>query len=139
MAERVGFTGSRQMTPGMRAYIEETIEALPGDTIVVTGGCIGVDAYAASVAYRSGLEVYTILPANRELVHPLWRSVCTSYYEMPKGTTYRDRNREIVKASDRLYVVPIYPEDHPSSRRSGTWMTARIARQRGCPIYIYIA
>lgn len=119
MAERVGFTGSRQMTPGMRTYIEETIEALPGDTVVVTGGCIGVDAYAASVAYRSGLEVYTILPANRELV--------------------RDRNREIVKASDRLYVVPIYPEDHPSSRRSGTWMTARIARQRGCPVYIYIA
>lgn len=40
---------------------------------------------------------------------------------------YDVRNRRIVAESAELMAAPLYPEDHPLSRRSGTWQTIRMA------------
>jgi predicted Rossmann-fold nucleotide-binding protein len=139
MPPRIGWTGSREMTPEMEQFIRRAIEVFDAEVIVITGGCVGVDAYVAAYAHKHGLHVHTILPFNRAQVDPLWRQHCTTYDEMPKGSNYRRRNQEIVRQSDRLYAVPRWPQNHPSSRRSGTWQTIRLARAANKPCYIYIA
>jgi hypothetical protein len=53
---------------------------------------------------------------------------------MAEGTDYRDRNTEIVRRSNQLFYCADYPENHGKSRRSGTWMTKRIAEQTGIPV-----
>src|SRR5262245_45117958 len=125
MAESIGFTGSREITPSMAAYIDGVIAILPVASIVVTGGCIGVDAYVATRAHARGLHVHTILPADRSRVDPDWRSHCTTVEAMPQGTSYRSRNVRLVMNADRLYAIPRWPEMHSRSRRSGTWQTVR--------------
>lgn len=126
----VGWTGTRRLTDDMRRFIDTAIDKLHGAVWVITGGCVGVDAYVAEVAFRRGLHVHTILPADRSRVDPQWRDHCTTYEEMSRGTTYRDRNERIVALTTTdMFAVPEASEDDPISRRSGTWMTVRIARR----------
>ena len=136
MSETIGFTGTRHATPAMTDHLERIIAELPADCTVVTGACIGVDALAATLAYQRGLRVHTIVPADRSRVDREWRGWCHTFEEMPHGTTYRDRNQRIVERSTRLIAVPEAPENAPESRRSGTWMTVRIARRLGRPVQV---
>jgi len=53
---------------------------------------------------------------------------------MPVGTTYRQRNEQILKHSDLLVAAAEAPEFDARSRRSGTWMTVRIARTLEIPV-----
>lgn len=138
MPEKVGWTGARDMTPAMQAWIDRTVQALPDDTVVITGGCVGVDAYVARIASCRGLHVHTILPANRREVDPDWQRYCLTYQAMPPGTTYRERNMAIVNAADRMVAVPRYDEAHPRAIRSGTWMTIRLARATRKPLDIFV-
>lgn len=139
MPRYAGFTGTRRITPAMQTSIDTTLACLPDATIVVTGGCIGVDAYVARGAQARGLHVYAIIPANRRQVDPEWATYCTTYKTMPEGTDYRDRNVTIVLRSDCAYAFPEHPEADPRSRRSGTWMTIRMCRKLGVPVYVHIA
>jgi predicted Rossmann fold nucleotide-binding protein DprA/Smf involved in DNA uptake len=137
MTETVGFTGSRHLTGEMQEAIKRALIETQVDATIVTGACLGVDAYVALIAWRTPyLKVHTIVPADRSRVDPYWRDHCDTFEEMPPGTTYRDRNERIVALSDRLIAVPDYPEDAPESRRSGTWMTIRIARRTGRPVQV---
>lgn len=131
---RIGWTATRHLTDELRAWITDTIHALPIDATVITGGCVGGDAYIARVASERGMDVHAILPANRSQVDPEWAQYCTTVTQMPEGSTYRDRNAEIVRVSGWIYAAPAHPEHDPRSRRSGTWMTVRIARREGVPI-----
>jgi predicted Rossmann-fold nucleotide-binding protein len=127
----IGISGTRSLNDDRAAAVTAVIETLPKDATVVTGGCVGVDAHVARVAYGLGLHVVTILPADRKAVDPDWRRFCHEYEEMLPGSTYRDRNRRIVQRSDQLLAFPLYPEKDARSTRSGTWQTVRIARNMG--------
>ena len=133
----VGFTGTQDLRRCEWAVIEAIIDNLPADARVVTGGCIGVDAAAAQAAKARGLYVHTVLPAKFEKVDPYWQSWCDTFEMVPAskdGHPYRPRNVRLVAWSKVLYVVAAYAEQHPRSIRSGTWMTARIAKRAGVPI-----
>lgn len=130
----VGFTGTRNVPTAMLPRIRRIVEALPEGTGVVTGGCVGVDAIVARVANQRGLHVHTVLPADRSRVDRAWADHCSTYEEMPAGTDYRARNTRIVELSDEIIAIPEAPEHDPRSRRSGTWMTVRIARRAGKPV-----
>lgn len=106
------------------------------DLQVVTGGCRGVDAQVARSARKHGLFVYTVLPANRSQVDPDWWAYADAYKEMPKGSSYRDRDKALVDLSNRLVALPRHPEHDPRSKRSGTWLTVRLAREAGKPVDI---
>jgi predicted Rossmann-fold nucleotide-binding protein len=134
----IGFTGSRGTTPMDVPLIMQVIRDLPDDAKVVTGGCIGADALVAEFAHMAGIPVHTILPWDRSRVDPEWGQWATTYEEMPKGTTYRDRNLMIVEKSQALIAFAKHPEDDPRSTRSGTWMTVRLARLRNLPIKVYL-
>jgi hypothetical protein len=97
-----------------------------------------VDALAARIAHGGRRRVHTIVPADRSRVDPYWRDHCDTFEEMPSGTDYRARNERIVELSDRLVALPEYPEDDHWSRRSGTWMTVRIARRAGKPVAVVV-
>lgn len=128
---RIGTSGSRgPLTKAQIALIRAKILSLPEGTTVVTGGCVGVDALIAETAYESGdLKVHTILPADHKAVDPKWREHCHTWRQMPAGTTYRDRDQAVVEESDNLLAFPLYKESDSRARRSGTWMTIRMARR----------
>lgn len=135
MLETVGFTGTRRvLSYHERARVSDIVWALPMTTRVVTGACLGVDAWVARVAHSRGMHVHTIVPADRSRVDPEWRLYCTTFKEMPAGSTFRDRNVEIVgelTGDDRLIAVADHDEHEPESRRSGTWQTFRLAQKAG--------
>lgn len=140
MTIRIAISGSRTVTtPHQRALIRTCILAIPTMSRIVTGGCLGVDALAARVAFEAGCYVImTILPSNHRAVDPLWKSHCHGYIQMPPGTTYRDRNIAVLRRADQLLAFPRYPEDDPRSRGSGTWMTIRLAWADDMPVEIHV-
>jgi hypothetical protein len=129
----IGISGTREMPTALQAErIRQLIRGLQPGTTVVTGACVGVDALAAKIAFSTpGIHVMTVVPANRKAVDPNWQRYCHDFYEMPLGTSYRDRNLYIVDLCDWLLAFPMYAEWDGRSTRSGTWQTIRLARKAG--------
>jgi hypothetical protein len=50
---------------------------------------------------------------------------------MPLGTTYADRNYQLVQRAAMVFGFPAYLEDDPRSKRSGTWQALRMSRRAG--------
>lgn len=124
----VAFTGSRERTTDAPAIVYDMLATLdPAIHTIVTGGCVGVDALVAELAYNMGFRVYTVLPGDKRLVdpqHTMWaHAVEDAQY------TYRQRNERMVVLSSRLFALPAHPEYAPQSQRSGTWQTVRMGRR----------
>lgn len=140
--EVVGWTGSRDLTDAMRAAIDTYLDYLATryratrDVKVVHGGCLGVDEYVSKSASARGIPQVTIFPSNMSQAATACRYRSQEVVQMPEGSTYRQRNEAIVKLATTLVAVPRFAEDHPRMRRSGTWMTIRIARRRGVPLEV---
>lgn len=131
---RLGITGPAYPPEWAKRYIHQTLLTLPAGTIVVTGGCIGVDALAARYAKGIGYEVHTVLPQNKSRVDPEWRDYCDTWEEV-RGD-YRARNTRLVAVIDRLWAYPLHASDGRDIG-SGTWMTIRIARRVRTPVDVY--
>lgn len=132
----VAFSGSREPTGWMQSRTAELLDALDSRTRVVVGGCVGIDALIARLAYGRGLWVHAVIPADRRFVDPEWRRYCDSAEEMPRDSDYRARNLRMVELCDELIAIVPGPErDHP---RSGTWMTIRLARGLRRPAQIHM-
>jgi len=126
-------SGARgRLTPVQEEIIARVMDDLPAYCTIVTGGANGVDAFAARYAKQSHRAVYTILPADHAQVDPDWRQWCDMYLQMPLGSTYRDRNLKLVQEGMAgLRAFPAAAESAPESKRSGTWMTIRLAFRHG--------
>lgn len=140
-----GFTASRNLkgvNPRRMIWALQNIE----QSQFVYGGCIGGDAAVAIWLTNYGppkSRHRVIVPANRTAVAEWWKYPNAAepfplVEYMPEGTTYKDRNQAIVNISDELIGFPEYPEDHPKSRRSGTWQTIRMGRKKGIPVSVYV-
>lgn len=138
-----GVTGSRKIqTQQQREHIREVIYlyAIPGVDSLVHGCCVGVDRECAMAAVDHDLKrIVALVPPNRSLVSDVARAASDEIVEITDGPDgYKRRNQEIVNRSDVLLAFPMYPENHPLSRRSGTWQTIRMARRAGIPVHEYI-
>ena len=134
-----GVTGTKTPQRGDVHLLLAVANSLPPDATVVTGACVGVDALFARCAKRVGLKVHTVVPADRSRVDPQWFDWCDSFEEMPEGTDYRARNERVVALiTAALMGFPSQAEDHPGMRRSGTWMTIRLAKRAGVPTQTYV-
>lgn len=102
----------------------------------VSGACVGWDAVFGSTMALTypDKEHVVVVPADQSRVETWWHAFDPGLVKvvyMDDDTSYRDRNTEIVRLSSQLFYCADYPEDHPKSQRSGTWMTVRIARKAG--------
>jgi len=126
-------TGTRTPPAGAGGVIEAEMTRRydPVTDVLVSGGAVGVDAIAARVWTRLGGVVHTVLPGNRKAVDADWDRFCTTHEALAVGTSYRARNERMVALADAVLGFPLHPEQDGRSRRSGTWMTLRIARRVG--------
>jgi predicted Rossmann fold nucleotide-binding protein DprA/Smf involved in DNA uptake len=134
----LGFTASRDLTDEHAKRIRKFLNTLSA-RCYVTGAARGGDTIIGDhlATTQPWARHIVVVPANRAQVERWWTAKRHSNNHnieivvMPIGTDYRERNREIVSRSDYLFVVARYPETDPRSRRSGTWMTKRIAEMHG--------
>ncbi len=144
MTNFLGFTGTRateERIPDLLRYVAKPDMRIYLDSFdgYVTGGCRGWDAFIGAhlvLAFPEKTHL-VVVPANRSQVDPWWETfdldrVLVVYME--DGTDYRDRNTEIVRRSNAVFYCADYPEQHPKSKRSGTWMTKRIAEGLDVPV-----
>jgi hypothetical protein len=129
----IGFTGTRE-SPAYRQrfVIDLVLQHLHLAKGFVTGGCIGIDHFVGlHLLQRYPDKQHTVIvPADRSRVAAWWRPYgdAVRVVEMPPESEYRARNREIVLRSGALIGFPAHAETHPSSRRSGSWQTIRMAQ-----------
>lgn len=145
---KFGITGTRKI-PNVAA--EEIIckELLSHDWEAdefTSGAAHGVDSLAAKF-------VYLILPrgvVNRVVIpygdhntqcSTLWASeviipsayIQENHYDYNSSKAYRQRNKEILKHSDKLLA---FPKSSKEEQRSGTWMTIRMAIKQNIPVKV---
>lgn len=139
----VSFTAARDLDDGGRAAILNVLTtAVPHADRYVTGGCIGGDAFIGRWLFdnRPGAKHVIVVPAERGRVDSWWLGLPRGSWfpggpveviHMPWGTTYADRNYQIVLRGTMLFGFPAYPEDDPRSARGGSWQTIRMSRRAG--------
>lgn len=128
----IGWTGTRNVLPEDDWLVEALVELYSGHRFI-TGACIGIDAMVAEAAHRRGEHVHTIIPSNLSAVDPWVYTRCTTYEQMEKGSTYRDRNLRIVESSNLLVGIP----ETATNQRTGTWQTIRLGQKAGIEVVVY--
>lgn len=147
----IGITGSRRdpLTDERQATL--LMRGLTGFKTprgFVTGACVGVDHRAGVFLARAWPDVphLVLVPADRSRVRRWWEEppppsdraeAKITVRDMPPGSSYADRNAAIVDTCDVLVGFPAHDEDHPGSRRSGSWQTIRLARAVGKMIFVF--
>lgn len=136
----LGFTGTRATAAReleLKLYLEsaDMITYLRKFDTYITGGCTGWDAlvgrYLALKFPPPVAQHVVIVPANHDQIDPWWEEFDVGTIDlvhMPEGSDYRARNQAIVDRADQLFYCADYVEDDGHSKRSGTWMTVRMAR-----------
>jgi len=148
-----GITGTQQPSKDGAEFIKRTLCDLPEPTLVVSGGCIGVDSIVGRwYADFTEAEQHVILPAKLKKVS-LWfhEYPHITFEQMPDGTDYMDRNTKLVefcvsraglndlpqwRYSDVLKALA-FPKERREVQRSGTWSTIRRFRRAGIEPYIF--
>lgn len=139
---RLAFTGPRRVPSDYHAYIRGWVDGVAADgDEFTTGACIGWDALVAHHLLDTRLgnaRHRLVVPADRSRVDPTilarFKALIAGGHPevlieyMPPGTSYRQRNVRLLSYSDELVAGAEYPEDDGRSRRSGSWMTVRLAR-----------
>lgn len=140
----LGVTGSRYRRDGghyypsprqkdaLRTFLHEAVGH--GAKYLHHGCCTGWDEDAVRITQndRLPLLIHGHQPDKEDHLSKLaiaWSNVL--YTPQP----YRDRNQDITDASHLMFAGPQYPETHPRSQRSGTWMTVRMGRNAGLHVY----
>jgi hypothetical protein len=115
---KVGIVGSRRRLD--RKAVEELVASLPLDTIIISGGCRGVDSWAAEAGRDRGLEVIEYFPELPTKNSPRWQYT----------KAYYNRNAQIAADSDILYAFV------SKDRTGGTENTIKHAHKMNTPVHI---
>ena len=114
---KIAICGSRTRTD--RQTITKTIDSLPRESIIISGGCRGVDTWAIEAAKRNGMKTIEFLPDL---------AGCSKKHEYAKA--YYARNKQIAELCDILFAF-VSPK-----RKGGTENTIAYAKKAGKKIFI---
>lgn len=146
-----GFTGTQQPSKQGAEFVRETLIKLPEPDLVITGGCIGIDAIVGRwYAEFTDADQLVVLPAKLAKVS-LWFNEYphVRFIHMPEGTDYMDRNDKmaaILAAYKRSAFIRsgmttvktfAFTKEQHEVQRSGTWATVRRFRHVGLPPMIH--
>lgn len=138
---RLAVVGSRAAHRHLRDAVEPLVHAAGRrGWSIVSGGAVGVDADAHAAALQAGIPQLAILPCGPDRAYPpqhapllehIVQSGSGVLYAHPPGTEptrgmFASRNAIVVALADAVVVVEAAP-------RSGTMLTATLARRRGRP------
>lgn len=132
----VSFTASRDLdTAGEEIILNVLTTGIPLCRRYITGGAVGGDAFIGRWLVRNHPEAehIVIAPWDKSRVSPWYLTEPdVQVIPMPAGTTYKDRNAELVRRGDAVCGFPAYTEDEDRARGgSGSWQTLRLARAAG--------
>lgn len=123
---RLGFTGSRLLTPRQESFVAQRLDRLCTEaTHVITGACVGVDSFIARYVDANFPDILNVIvvPSRQDRVcHEVLKLTRAMRLHMPYGTSYRDRNEKIVDLSDEVHAFYC-------SQSRGTFMTIAIAKK----------
>lgn len=121
MRLKVGIVGPRRRTD--RDSVTALVNSLPEGSEIVSGGCNGVDSWAASAARNRGLSVGVWYPDFSHFEILSYEERCQRYY---------DRNKKIAELPDIIHAFASL------DRRGGTENTIKWARQLGVEVVIHL-
>lgn len=130
--DHLGVTGTRHQCTRAQARAFDDFLRSSYYTTVHHGACTGADAMCHYLALNAHRDVIVHPPNIGTYLADFLPRNC--HVEWLEPEPYRVRNQAIVDASAALVAFPQYPEDHPVSQSSGTWMTIRMARAKGIPV-----
>ncbi len=143
-------TGTRRAISKLQA--DNTLELFTeldkehrGAVILHHGWCTGFDAYCHYAALQLGWAIRGHPPLNQKfMASGLIVDECmitvgeirVLRVELHPPREFHARDRDMVDSSDLVVAAPLFPQDHPRSRYSGTWYTVSYARQEHVPLWI---
>jgi hypothetical protein len=128
-----GITGvSKSYNPEVHdGIVASVLSDVPDPTGFITGCAFGVDTAACEFVYEHypTLKHILVVPAayhNESLVIAMEDKPNVHIVRCPIHTDYRYRNGRMVRMADRMIAFPHKQLEVP---RSGTWMTANMAKR----------
>lgn len=128
-----GVSGTRETMCSNQehAFFDLMLQAIrAGAAEMHHGACVGADQFAHWHMAEHRIITHVHPPVDKKFSAEkfLLRHVLRVDHE---AKPYKERDQDIVDALDILIIAPLYPEKDPQSKRSGTWMTARMAHAAG--------
>jgi hypothetical protein len=125
---RIAVSGARKFQECHVPLAEPVLETLlrrHSSIVLIVGGAIGFDAWAARWGYnrtiRRQVHVHCVLPADHKQVDPDWQSYCDTWEQMPERSSYQDRNERMVDLADYSYAWPWLSWQEMGRFKGGTW------------------
>lgn len=137
---RLSIVGSREASNQVLRWMDMELSRFLNSTpaLILSGGARGVDQKAHFLAQRNSLPTWVFFPSGLDQLYPqTWKGWSEDFLssggvfisEYPRGQMMRKhhfirRNELIVALSDACFVVQ-------AARRSGSYLTARMAQSTG--------
>lgn len=140
---KLAIVGSRRPDPDALYWLNSSIRGLEKETVVVSGGAIGLDQFAHKVSARVGLKGICVLPVGIFQIYPkslnsllidLFKAgkflVVSQFhpYKRVSKSAFYPRNYVLAGLSDKVLVVQ-------AALKSGTMVTAKYAADLGKDVY----
>jgi len=142
---KISLVGSRRADPEVLYWLNKNLKSLSKDTVLVSGGAVGVDQEVHKVAFREGMSTVVVLPVGLRHVYPGSLKPLMSQFLKTKPSSilivsqfhpdqnvfkasFYPRNYVLASISEHLVVVQ-------SQIKSGTMVTAKYALENGKEIF----
>jgi len=141
----ISVVGSRRPDPEAEYWLSESIKKLSKETVLVSGGAIGVDQTVHKAALLNGLGTVVVLPVGITKIYPKsLRPILDAYIKDRKDkllilsqfsprkpivkSSFYPRNYVLASLSSKVLVLQ-------AEERSGTMVTAKYALDMGKELY----
>lgn len=135
---KLAIIASRSLRNVDVATLRQYVTDLADDTTVITCGRRGGEMVVAQAARERGLNVQLIISADRSTLDPTAMQFCTSYEQLPDGTSAADHAAAVLDRAEAAVFFLRRPPAHPASWHSTTAPLHRLANRRGVTSALFV-